>query len=153
MRFYLYCPKSRILRISNKKTIFFQSCQLFMSVAVSQPAIDYHCVLAQNALQLCLDTPKLQSELICGLIKQTSPHLSQKLSAGVQVKNKRVSCTPLLVFTYFIIIIVRVSFYSTKYYSLRSHCPVGGFFSVCLLLVVLFYFISSNYRTEKDACV
>lgn len=68
-----------------------QSCQLFMSVAVNQPAIDYHVVLAQNALQICLDNPKLQTELICILIKQTSPHSSQKLSAGVQVNKKRVS--------------------------------------------------------------
>lgn len=62
-----------------------------MSVAVNQPAIDYHVVLAQNALQVCLDNPKLQTELICILIKQTSPHSSQKLSAGVQVNKKRVS--------------------------------------------------------------
>lgn len=62
-----------------------------MSVAVNQPAIDYHVVLAQNALQVCLDNLKLQTELICILIKQTSPHSSQKLSAGVQVNKKRVS--------------------------------------------------------------
>lgn len=62
-----------------------------MSVAINQPAIDYHVVLAQNALQVCLDNPKLQTELICILIKQTSPHSSQKLSAGVQVNKKRVS--------------------------------------------------------------
>lgn len=67
-----------------------------MSVAVDQPGIDYHVVLAQNAIQLCLDTPQLQAELICGLIKQTSRHTGQKLSAGVQVnkklgKNTRVS--------------------------------------------------------------
>lgn len=59
-----------------------------MSVAVNQPGIDYHVVLAQNALQLCVDTPELQSELICTLIKQTSRHTSQKLGIGVQV-NKR----------------------------------------------------------------
>uniref|UniRef100_A0A336LP84 CSON015304 protein n=1 Tax=Culicoides sonorensis TaxID=179676 RepID=A0A336LP84_CULSO len=62
----------------------FKSVQLFMSVAVSQPAIDYHVVLAQNALQVCLDNTKLQTELICILIKQTSPHSTQKLSTGVQ---------------------------------------------------------------------
>lgn len=34
--------------------------------------IDYHVVLAQNALQQCLTVPELQPELLCALIKQTS---------------------------------------------------------------------------------
>ncbi|XP_050068009.1 uncharacterized protein CG43867 isoform X6 [Anopheles maculipalpis] len=62
----------------------FKSCQLFLSVAVNQPGIDYHVVLAQNALQQCLDMSELQSELICALIKQTSRHTGQKLGVGVQ---------------------------------------------------------------------
>ncbi|XP_068154934.1 uncharacterized protein CG43867 isoform X9 [Drosophila tropicalis] len=62
----------------------FKSIQLFMSVAVNQPGIDYHVVLAQNALQHCLDMPELQTEMICILIKQTSRHMGQKLSVGVQ---------------------------------------------------------------------
>lgn len=68
--------------------IYLQSCQLFMSVAVNQPGIDYHVVLAQNALQQCLDMVELQAELICILVKQTSRHTSQKLGAGVQVNKK-----------------------------------------------------------------
>lgn len=72
-----------------------------MSVAVNQPGIDYHVVLAQNALQQCLDMPELQSELICTLIKQTSRHTGQKLGVGVQVNKKlgipaRVSCKLIL---------------------------------------------------------
>lgn len=67
---------------------YLQSCQLFMSVAVNQPGIDYHVVLAQNALQQCLDMAELQAELICILVKQTSRHTSQKLGAGVQVNKK-----------------------------------------------------------------
>lgn len=59
-----------------------------MSVAVNQPGVDYHVVLAQNALQQCLDMPELQAELICTLVKQTSRHTGQKLGVGVQV-NKR----------------------------------------------------------------
>lgn len=59
-----------------------------MSVAVNQPGIDYHVVLAQNALQQCLDMTELQSELICILAKQTSRHTNQKLGAGVQVNKK-----------------------------------------------------------------
>lgn len=59
-----------------------------MSVAVNQPGIDYHVVLAQNALQHCLDMPELQTEMICILIKQTSRHTGQKLSVGVQVNKK-----------------------------------------------------------------
>lgn len=59
-----------------------------MSVAVNQPGIDYHVVLAQNALQQCLDMPELQTELICALIKQTSRHTGQKLGVGVQVNKK-----------------------------------------------------------------
>ncbi|XP_016949436.1 uncharacterized protein CG43867 isoform X13 [Drosophila biarmipes] len=62
----------------------FKSIQLFMSVAVNQPGIDYHVVLAQNALQHALDMPELQTEMICILIKQTSRHMGQKLSVGVQ---------------------------------------------------------------------
>lgn len=76
-----------------------------MSVAVNQPGIDYHVVLAQNALQQCLDMPELQAELICILVKQTSRHTSQKLSAGVQVNKKlgkqtRVSFYFLQLFSY-----------------------------------------------------
>ncbi|XP_063979073.1 uncharacterized protein CG43867 isoform X2 [Diachasmimorpha longicaudata] len=63
----------------------FKACQLFMSVAVEQAGIDYHVVLAQNALQQCLDQPELQSEFICALVKQTSRHTTQRL--GVQVKK------------------------------------------------------------------
>ncbi|XP_034672151.1 uncharacterized protein CG43867 isoform X3 [Drosophila subobscura] len=66
----------------------FKSIQLFMSVAVNQPGIDYHVVLAQNALQHSLDMPELQTEMICILIKQTSRHMGQKLSVGVQVNKK-----------------------------------------------------------------
>lgn len=62
-----------------------QACQLFMSVAVEQAGIDYHVVLAQNALQQCLDQPELQSEFICALVKQTSRHTQHRL--GVQVKK------------------------------------------------------------------
>ncbi|XP_044728527.1 uncharacterized protein CG43867 isoform X4 [Chrysoperla carnea] len=66
----------------------FKCCQLFMSVAVEQAGIDYHVVLAQNALQQCLDVPDLQTELMCALVKQTSKHTTHKL--GVQV-NRAVS--------------------------------------------------------------
>ncbi|XP_026825799.1 uncharacterized protein CG43867 isoform X5 [Ooceraea biroi] len=60
----------------------FKSCQLYTSVAVEQAGIDYHVVLAQNALQQCLDHPELQSECICALVKQTSRHTQHRL--GVQ---------------------------------------------------------------------
>lgn len=57
-----------------------------MSVAVESAGIDYHVVLAQNALQQCLDNWQLQAELLCALIKQTSPHSAHKM--GVQVLSK-----------------------------------------------------------------
>lgn len=63
-----------------------------MSVAVSVPAIDYHIVLAQNALQVGLDTPELQTELFCGLIKQTTKYtgqISKKLSKQKRVRTKK----------------------------------------------------------------
>ncbi|XP_050526156.1 uncharacterized protein CG43867 isoform X3 [Daktulosphaira vitifoliae] len=60
----------------------FKSCQLFMSVAIENAGIDYHVVLAQNALQLCLDNWELQAEMLSALIKQTSRHASHK--HGVQ---------------------------------------------------------------------
>ncbi|XP_074025916.1 uncharacterized protein CG43867 isoform X5 [Leptinotarsa decemlineata] len=50
----------------------FKCLQLFISAAVDQAGIDYHVVLAQNALQQCLDMPELQTELISALVKQTS---------------------------------------------------------------------------------
>ena len=89
-----------------------------MSVAVNQPGIDYHVVLAQNALQHCLDMPELQSEMICILIKQTSRHTGQKLSVGVQVNKKLGKQT-------------RVSFLSCKMLSLFHYFFFFFFFGFC----------------------
>ena len=67
-----------------------------MSVVLDSSGIDYHVVLAQNAIQLCLDIPELQPELLSALIKQTSRHTQAR--HGVQVRNSssfkhpRVSC-------------------------------------------------------------
>ena len=47
--------------------------------------IDYHVMLAANAIQQCLDIPELQPELLCALIKQTSRPTHAK--HGVQVKR------------------------------------------------------------------
>jgi len=66
-----------------------------MSVPLDSSGIDYHVALAQNALQLCLDYPELQAELICALVKQTSrtlnyknsPHTSRALN---KIKHSRV---------------------------------------------------------------
>lgn len=63
-----------------------QCCHLFMTVQVNQLGIDYHVVLAQNALQQCLDMVELQDEFVCALVKQTSRLTGQKL--GVQVNKK-----------------------------------------------------------------
>ncbi|XP_046382604.1 uncharacterized protein CG43867 isoform X5 [Ischnura elegans] len=60
----------------------FKSCQLFISVHLDSAGIDYHVVLAQNALQQCLDVPELQAEFVCALVKQTSRHTHHKI--GVQ---------------------------------------------------------------------
>ena len=60
----------------------FKSVQLFMSIVLDSAGIDYHVVLAQNALQQCLDVPELQPELFSTLIKQTSRHTAAK--HGVQ---------------------------------------------------------------------
>jgi hypothetical protein len=67
-----------------------------MSVPLDSSGIDYHVVLAQNALQLCLDYQELQAELICALVKQTSRQMSYKNSAQVnrtlhKIKHSRVS--------------------------------------------------------------
>ena len=45
-----------------------------MSVVLDSSGIDYHVVLAQNAIQQCLDVVELQPELLSALIKQTSKH-------------------------------------------------------------------------------
>ena len=59
--------------------------------------IDYHVSLMANAFQKCLDVPELQPELLCALVKQTTPHiipqskghLGQSSSGGgVQVKRQ-----------------------------------------------------------------
>ena len=55
----------------------FKSVQLFMSVVLDSSGIDYHVVLAQNAIQHCLDIVELQPELLSVLIKQTSRHAAQ----------------------------------------------------------------------------
>ncbi|XP_050550138.1 uncharacterized protein CG43867 isoform X5 [Spodoptera frugiperda] len=60
----------------------FKCVQLFMSVAVEQAGIDYHVVLAQNALAQCLDVGELQDELCSVLARQVTPHQPSKL--GVQ---------------------------------------------------------------------
>lgn len=59
-----------------------------MSAQVDQAGIDYHVVLAQNALQQCLDMPELQAELICALVKQTSKS-SPLPKLGVQVSTQK----------------------------------------------------------------
>ncbi|XP_047507797.1 uncharacterized protein CG43867 isoform X10 [Pieris napi] len=56
----------------------FKCVQLFMSVAVEQAGIDYHVVLAQNALQQCLEVAELQDELVSALCKQSAPHAAAK---------------------------------------------------------------------------
>uniref|UniRef100_T1J612 PH domain-containing protein n=1 Tax=Strigamia maritima TaxID=126957 RepID=T1J612_STRMM len=64
----------------------FKSCQLFTSVLLDSAGIDYHVVLAQNALQQCLSNPELQDEFFCQLMKQTSRHTQTKV--GMQVNNQ-----------------------------------------------------------------
>lgn len=93
------------------KTTFFQAeaiklfkcLQLFMSAAVDQAGIDYHVVLAQNALQQCLDMPELQAELICALIKQTSKSAPLP-KLGVQVSTQKLlkkGVSVLLIFSFY----------------------------------------------------
>ena len=54
-----------------------QAVQLFTSVLLDSAGIDYHVVLAQNALHQCLTLTELQPELLYALIKQTSRIQSQ----------------------------------------------------------------------------
>ena len=93
-------------------------------MAINQGAgIDYHVVLAQNALQHALDIPELQNELICCLMKQTSRHTGQKLSTGassVQVNTKKLGkhtrVSFLCIAAYFIcsFLITKISLHSKK---------------------------------------
>ena len=59
--------------------------------------IDYHVSLMANAFQKCLDVPELQPELLCALVKQTTPHIiphskghigQSSSGGGVQVKRQ-----------------------------------------------------------------
>lgn len=70
-----------------KKNLIPQCVQLFMSVCVEQAGIDYHVVLAQNALQQCLEVPELQDELVACLARQTAAHAAR--GGGVQVTRAR----------------------------------------------------------------
>lgn len=80
----------RLLIINFLIICLLQSCQLFMSVPLDSSGIDYHVVLAQNALQLCLEYSELQAELICALVKQTSRPISMKhfAQSGSRTFNK-----------------------------------------------------------------
>ncbi|CAH0726880.1 unnamed protein product, partial [Brenthis ino] len=71
----------------------FKCVQLFMSVAVEHAGIDYHVVLAQNALQQCLEVAELQDELVSALCKQSAPHHSKH---GVQVPRRHARAQLLL---------------------------------------------------------
>jgi hypothetical protein len=82
--------------INEKTALFLQSLQLFTSVVMDSAGIDYHVSLAANAFQKCLDVPELQPELLCALVKQTTPHIvpltkhnaNQGSGGGVQVKRQ-----------------------------------------------------------------
>ena len=67
---------------------FFQAIQLFTSALLDSAGIDYHVVLAQNALHQCLSLVELQPELICALVKQTSriQATNQQAASGVASK-------------------------------------------------------------------
>jgi hypothetical protein len=67
------------------ENLCLQSLLLFTSVVLDSAGIDYHVMLAANAIQQCLDVPELQPELLCALIKQTSRPTHAK--HGVQVKR------------------------------------------------------------------
>ncbi|XP_032788772.1 pleckstrin homology domain-containing family H member 2 isoform X2 [Daphnia magna] len=58
--------------LHNEAIKLFKAIQLFTSALLDSAGIDYHVVLAQNALHQCLCLLELQPELICALIKQTS---------------------------------------------------------------------------------
>jgi len=63
---------------------------LFTSVVMDSAGIDYHVALAANAIiQLCLDRPALQAELLCALAKQTSTLLTAE-----QVREAAAAATP-----------------------------------------------------------
>ena len=83
--------------MKKKQFYRFQSLQLFTSVVMDSAGIDYHVSLMANAFQKCLDVPELQPELLCALVKQTTPHIiphskghtgQTSSGGGVQVKRQ-----------------------------------------------------------------
>jgi hypothetical protein len=81
--------------------------------------IDYHVMLAANAIQQCLDVPELQPELLCGLIKQTSRPSHAK--HGVQVKrnpsNKQTRVSFCFYFLFFIFYFVYFYLFSNSHFD------------------------------------
>ncbi|XP_060804280.1 uncharacterized protein CG43867 [Amyelois transitella] len=89
----------------------FKCVQLFMSVAVEQAGIDYHVVLAQNALQQCLEARALQAELLAAACRQTAPHAGKpgvqvtphahaaRLAKAAKLKNQLLLCATQSLFT------------------------------------------------------
>lgn len=65
-----------------------QAIQLFTSALLDSAGIDYHVVLAQNALHQCLSLVELQPELICALVKQTSRIQPQHTQTTSSVSSK-----------------------------------------------------------------
>ncbi|KAK2707600.1 hypothetical protein QYM36_015340, partial [Artemia franciscana] len=74
----------------------FKAIQLYTSVLLDSAGIDYHVVLAQNALQVGLQIPDLQTELLSILIKQTSrvlilPGGASNPRSGVQTPQGQIN--------------------------------------------------------------
>ncbi|XP_028409734.1 pleckstrin homology domain-containing family H member 2-like [Dendronephthya gigantea] len=71
--------------LEEKAVQLFKSIQLFCDTeCVPGPALDYHVVYAQNALQMCLSHTELREEMYCQLMKQTAKRvhvLSESASA------------------------------------------------------------------------
>merc|ERR1719507_2374353 len=133
-----------------------------MSIALDSAGIDYHVVLAQNALQLCLDVPELQVELFSALIKQTSRHSAARhgvqsflanatnlFSCESSVGSKTSPCSP-------------PSSQTSKVEASKANPPAAEFLRGWMLLAMavsicvpknskLLWFLRAHFNRNKDS--
>ena len=108
--------------------------------------IDYHVSLMANAFQKCLDVPELQPELLCALVKQTTPHIiphskghtgQSSSGGGVQVKRQHSIKHPRV--SRFICFQVSPGNYRSNHFLLKHYEIINYKLKIYHLFIAMFY--------------